>query len=185
MAINYLVGRLVLQGAVFVDIYGDTKDYAKSDRGVLATSKYGWELTKASAASLAIWYPGVIDRGIATGIGWSAIRAGHLTWAATTVVAPITAGYVIGATVGTAVAQEIWGEEGAQTALGFYSGGLLPGTEAPDLTDYQYIFKPTAPGGPVSLYDLGKKAVDNTLMGLGWLIENRPEMYRHPSPYMI
>jgi hypothetical protein len=66
--------------------------------------------------------------------------------------------------VGTAVSASIWGDEGAQTALGFYSGGLLPGTEAPDLTDYQYIFKPTAPGGPVSLYDVAKKGFDNTVL---------------------
>ena len=185
MAVNYLVGRLVLQGAVFVDLYGDTQDYLETDKGVVATSKYSWELMKGGAASLAIWYPGVIDRGIATGIGWAAIRAGHLTWIGTTIVAPITAGYVIGATVGTAIANEIWGEEGAKTALGFYSAGLLPGTETPDLTDFQYIFKPTAPGGPVSLYDVAEQGIENTVLLVRKYLEQRPTMYKHPSPYMI
>lgn len=99
--------------------------------------------------------------------------------------APFAAGYMIGATVGTAISYAIWGEEGAQTALGFYSAGLLPGTDAPDLSDYQYIFKPTAPGGPVSLYDIGKQGIDNSILLIRKYLDNRPRHYTHPNPYMI
>jgi len=69
---------------------------------------------------------------------------------------PFVLGYMIGAYTGTKVAGDIWGEEGERVALGFYSGGMLPGTEKPDLTDFQYIFKPTKPGGPTSLYDIAE-----------------------------
>jgi len=101
-------------------------------------------------------------------VGWAATGAvsatGTAIGGAVTAAAPVAAGAAIGAAVGTGVAYAVWGEEGAQTALGFYSGGLLPGTEAPDLTDYQYIFKPTAPGGPTSLYDIAKTGKDMTIL---------------------
>jgi len=100
-----------------------------------------------------------------------------------TVAAPIAAGTAIGAVAGTAIAGAIWGEEGAQTALGFYSAGTLPGTEAPDLTDYQYIFKPTAPGGPVSLYDVAEAGARGTARGLGWLWSKRPQP--RGNPYLM
>lgn len=34
-------------------------------------------------------------------------------------------GYVVGALVGTAIAQQVWGDEGAEDAIDFYSGGIL------------------------------------------------------------
>lgn len=34
-------------------------------------------------------------------------------------------GYVVGALVGTAIAQQVWGDEGAEDALDFYGGGIL------------------------------------------------------------
>ena len=180
-----LRGRLVLQGYVALELSADLKDYQKSDKGIKDTAVVTWEIGKAAVASAVIWYPAAVAGAKASGIGWVATRAALASGAVATAVAPITTGYVIGATAGTAIAQTVWGDEGAQTALGFYSGGLAPGTEAPDLSDYQYIFKPTAPGGPVSLYDVAKKGVDNTLRALGWYQANRPKMYRHPSPYMI
>jgi len=178
-----LRGRLVLQGYVFVELEGDRREYRESDRGAKARAKIGWELGKAMVASLGIWFPGVVDRGVASGVGWSATRAAALAGRAVTAVAPLTAGYMIGAAAGTAVAGTIWGEEGAQTALGFYSAGTLPGTEAPDLSDYQYIFKPTAPGGPVSLYDVAEAGARGTARGLGWLWSHRPQP--RGNPYLI
>jgi hypothetical protein len=124
-------------------------------------------------ATANLFVPNIQD----SAIGWVATRAASAGWALTTAAAPITAGYMIGATVGTAIANEVWGEEGAQTALGFYSGGLLPGTETPDLTDYQYIFKPTAAGGPVSLYDVGQAGVRGTLREIGRFRKNYPSFY--------
>ena len=101
----------------------------------------GWGATKGSL--------------LAKNLGYRVGAAGARVAArATVVLAPVAAGAAIGATIGTAVSQVIWGDEGAQTALGFYSMGTLPGTEAPDLSNFQYIFKPTAPGGPQSLYDI-------------------------------
>lgn len=38
--------------------------------------------------------------------------------------AAIGAGYVIGATVGVAISQAVWGDEGAQDALDLYSGNV-------------------------------------------------------------
>jgi hypothetical protein len=171
-----LRGRLVLQGYVALELYGDIQDYQKSDKGMKDTAVISWEIGKAGLASAVIWYPAAVAGAKASGVGWVATRAALAMGSAVTIAAPFTAGYVIGATAGTAIANEVWGEEGAQTALGFYSGGLLPGTETPDVTDYQYIFKPTKPGGPVSLYDVAKKGYENTLRGLGWAVDKRPRM---------
>ena len=167
-------GRMALQTAATAKfVYDVQKD---TDDPVSDTIDFIW----FAAESALIWNPLLKPAAIGT-----ALRMTLGSTLVSTVLAPVAAGYVIGATVGTAIAGEVWGEEGAQTALGFYSAGLLPGTEAPDLTDYQYILKPTKPGGPVSLYDVAKKGVDNTLRGAGWLLDKRPRMYRHPSPYMI
>ena len=113
-------------------------------------------------ATANLFVPNIQD----SAIGWLVTRAALAGAALVTAAAPFTAGYVIGATVGTAISKKVWGEEGAKTALGFYSAGYLPGTESPDLTDYKYIFMPTAPGGPVSLYDVGKTGVDLTLRSI-------------------
>ena len=177
-----LRGRLILQGAVFVELEGDRRKFRESDRGVKDRARITWEFGKAALASLGIWYPGVMDRGLAWGAGWSATRLANAAGAGVSAIAPITAGYVIGATVGTVIANEVWGEEGAQTALGFYSYGTLPGTEAPTITDYQYIFKPTKPGGPVSAYDVAKVGVDNTLRAVSFLLRKRPVV---GNPYLI
>jgi len=114
--------------------------------------------------------------------GWLATRVALAGGAIVTAAAPVAAGAAIGAVAGTTIAGSIWGKEGAQTALGFYSGGTLPGTEAPTLTDYQYIFKPTAPGGPVSLYDVAEAGVKGTLRSLDRLWSRRPSL---GNPYLI
>jgi len=130
----------------------------------IGSSLIGWGLTRGAEGG--VWAAGILGRGAAA----VAVEA-----------APVAAGIAIGATVGTGLSYAIWGEEGAETALGFYSGGLLPGTEAPDLTDYQYIFKPTAPGGPVSLYDVGKKGIDLTILTGRRLWRKRPRLaWKHP-----
>ena len=153
-----LRGRLVMQGIItthlIAELSDDEDDYFMD---ALAMGSF-------AIGTFSIWYPVVK----AAAVGWTATVAVEGTAAAAgavvTAAAPFTAGYLIGATAGTMIANEVWGEEGAQTALGFYSGGLLPGTEAPDLTDYQYIFKPTEPGGPESLYDIAEKGIETTVL---------------------
>lgn len=167
-------------------------------QGVLATHLY-MELTDGdddylidalaigtfAIGTFTLWQP-VLKAGI---VGWVATETvaatGSVAASVVTAAAPVAAGAAIGAVVGTGISGAIWGEEGAQTALGFYSGGLLPGTEAPKLSDYQYIFKPTAPGGPVSAYDIGKKGIDLTVLTIRKAWNKRPRLYRHPHPWMI
>jgi len=130
----------------------------------------------------------VVPEAVASMVGWSgtkvwhAIRAGAVWGApyagfAITAVAPFAVGYLFGAVVGTKIAGQIWGKEGEQVALGFYSGGLLPGTEAPSLSNYKYILKPTAPGGPVSLYDVAEAGIKGTLRGVSQWRKNYPSFY--------
>lgn len=171
---NILVGRIALQSAAtarFIwNINQDTND-PFSD-----AVDFIW----FAGESALIWNPILKPAAIGT-----ALRMSAGSTLVSTVLAPVAAGVAIGATAGTAISGAIWGEEGAQTALGFYSAGTLPGTEPPTLTDYQYIFRPTAPGGPVSAYDVAEAGVRGTARGLGWLWGKRPQMYTHPSPYMI
>ena len=179
-------GRIAMWGLASANMYielsdGDD-DYVNDVIAIAA-----W-----AGATGALWIPEIVPwlvgRGVHAGSGaaLSAIRGiAPYAGAAVTAAAPITAGYAIGAVAGTAIANRVWGEEGAQTAMGFYSAGLLPGTEAPDLTDYQYIFKPTAPGGPVSLYDVAEKGIKTTVLVVRKVLSERPKTYRHPSPYMI
>lgn len=180
-------GRYALWGGASVNMYleltDDEGDYLND-----ALAIAGW-----GVATGALFVPegfatlvGIGLTRFAQGAGWAArAAAAPVAAAVSTVIAPVAAGYVIGATVGTVIAEEIWGEEGAQVALGFYSVGLLPGTEAPDLTNYQYILKPTAPGGPVSLYDVGEAGVKGTLRALDWAWKKKPRLFRHRNPWMI
>ncbi len=179
-------GRYILWGMASAHMYheltDDEGDYIKD-----ALAIGGWVVATGTL---------IVPEGFATLVGWGATKAmsaagwtgravaPYVGAAVSTVVAPVAAGAAIGAVAGTAISGAVWGEEGAQTAMGFYSYGLLPGTEEPTLSDYQYIFKPTAPGGPVSLYDIGKKGADTTVITLRkW--SNRLRRYRHPHPWMI
>jgi hypothetical protein len=175
-------GRYILWGAATAHMYHElTDDEGDYINDALAIG--GWVVATGTL---------IVPEGFATLVGWGATNLGRAAgWtgravapyvgaAVSTVVAPVAAGYVIGATAGTVVANEIWGEEGAQVALGFYSAGLLPGTEAPDLTDYQYIFKPTEPGGPVSLYDIAERGVDVTVLTVRKILSKRPKLPFHP-----
>ena len=172
-------GRMILQGVLATHLYleltDDEDDYLMD---ALAIGSF-------AIGTFTLWAP-VLKAGA---VGWTATvaveAATPIAATAVTAAAPIAAGYMIGATAGTVIANEIWGEEGAETALGFYSGGLLPGTEAPDLTNYKYIFMPTEPGGPVSLYDVGKKGVDLTVISIkkGFGIAKRAlekRAWKHP-----
>jgi hypothetical protein len=176
-------GRYILWGAATAHMYHElTDDEGDYINDALAIG--GWVVATGTL---------IVPEGFATLVGWggtNAYRAAGWTGravapyvgaAVSTVVAPVAAGVAIGATVGTVVSNEIWGEEGATTALGFYSGGLLPGTEAPDLTDYQYIFKPTAPGGPSSLYDIAEKGVEVTVLTVRKIFNARPRFLRKPK----
>jgi hypothetical protein len=173
-------GRWALWGIVTVGTYQELTD-GDDDYINDLMAIGGWSL-----ATGALLVPELVPRIVGFGVthAWSGLRwagaaaAPYVGTAVSTVVAPVAAGYVIGATVGTVIANEIWGEEGAQTALGFYSGGLLPGTEAPDLTDYQYIFKPSAPGGPVSLYDVAETAVSTTVVLARKFLSKSPTLGR-------
>ena len=182
-------GRIAMWGLASAHMYQELTD-GEGDylNDIIAIAAWG-------GATGALWIPEVVPYMVGRGLhagsaaAWNAVRAAApYAWVAVTAAAPFTAGYTIGATVGTAIANKIWGEEGAQVALGFYSGGSLPGPDAPNLTDYQYIFKPTAPGGPVSAYDVGKKGVDNTLTGIGWWINRQTQRPGFPgsgNPYAI
>jgi hypothetical protein len=182
-------GRWALWGAV---TYGTYKELTDGEDDYINDLVHigGWAL-----ATGALMVPELVPRMVGFGLthSWSALRwagaavAPYVGAAVSTVVAPVAAGYLIGATVGTAIANEVWGEEGAQVALGFYSVGLLPGTDAPDLTDYQYIFKPTAPGGPTSLYDVAETGLKTVLVLGSKLWKDRPgyDHRRRGSPYLM
>jgi len=173
-------GRWAIWGAVTWQTYReltDGEDDYINDLVAIGT----WGLATGS-----LMIPELLPRMVGFGVtnSWNALKwvgarvAAPVGTAVSTVVAPIAAGYLIGATVGTVIANQVWGEEGAQTALGFYSGGLLPGTEAPNLTDYQYIFKPTAPGGPVSLYDIAEAGLTTTVVTVKKLLSKSPTLGR-------
>jgi len=140
----------------------------------------------------------VIPEGVASLIGWSGTKAWHgvragAVWAAPyagaaiTAVSPFAVGYMIGAIGGTAIAGQIWGKKGEQVALGFYSAGLLPNTDAPTLSNYKYILKPTAPGGPVSLYDIMETGFSTSILLGRKLWNERPgfDHRRRGSPYLM
>ena len=151
---NIFVGRMTMQGIITVPLINELSD-GEGDFINDTVAIAAW-----SISTFAIWYPVVKSAAVGAAVVTTVEATATVVGAAVTTVAPVTVGYAIGAVAGTVIANEIWGEEGAQVAMGFYSGGLLPGTEAPDLSDYQYILKPTAPGGPDSLYDIGKKTFD-------------------------
>ena len=182
-------GRWALWGMVTLGTYQELTD-GEDDYLNDLVAIGGWSL-----ATGALLIPELVPRIVGFGLthSGSALRwagsaaAPYVSAAVSTVVAPVAAGYLIGATVGTMIANQIWGEEGANVALGFYSGGLLPGTDAPTLSDYQYIFKPTAPGGPDSLYDVAETGFKNTVLLASKWWNERPgyDYRRRGSPYMM
>jgi len=170
---NIFVGRLTMQGIITVPLINELSD-GEGDFIDDTVAIASW-----SVATFALWYPVVKSAAVGAAVVSIAETTAVVVGSAVTAVAPVTAGYAIGAVTGTVIANEIWGEEGAQVAMGFYSGGLLPGTEAPDLSDYQYILKPTAPGGPESLYDIGKKTFDGLKStGKALWLKSRPRKRR-------
>lgn len=177
--IEYAVrGRWILWGAASANMYLELTD-GEGDYLTDALAIAGWGMATGAL---------IIPEIGSSIVGWVGTKAAQtaapIIGRVAMFTAPFAAGYMIGATVGTAISYAIWGEEGAQTALGFYSAGLLPGTDAPDLTDYQYIFKPTKPGGPVSLYDVGEAGVKATILTARKLWNKRIR-YSNPNPFMI
>jgi hypothetical protein len=165
---NVWVGRMTMQGIITAPLINELSD-GEGDiiNDVIAISSW-------TVGTAAIWSP-VITMAAKGGVVVATVEAiASGAGAIVTAVAPAAAGAAIGAVAGTVIANEIWGPEGAQVAMGFYSGGLLPGTEAPDLTDFEYIFKPTAPGGPKSLYDIGKTAATGLQNAANVLISKSP-----------
>ena len=148
---NLLLGRIALQTYITYPLVRELTD------------KEGDYLNDAQAigqytvGTILIWTPKWKPIAVGAGVRWSAGVAGT----ALTAAAPIMAGYAIGATVGTAVSSKLFGDEGAQVALGFYSMGLLPGTDAPTLATYGNLLKPseTSTPGPVDLATAGLSAV--------------------------
>ena len=181
-------GRLILQGMILTDYTMDMveefQEYQESDKDpsdaaeLIASS--AWHTGMMGLQTMLVWLP--LAKPYA--VGWTATKLAPTVQVVAAGAAAVTTGYAIGAVTGTVIANEIWGEEGAQVAMGFYSGGLLPGTEAPDLSDYQYILKPTAPGGPDSLYDIGKQTFDGLKStGKALWLKSRPRRRRRFNPF--
>lgn len=169
---NILLGRLTIQAYMTVGLIGQLTDDDEDDflSDAAAISGYGVSTAILWAPTLK---PALVGAGTRAGarIGVAAgARIGAVAARSASLAAPVVLGYAAGALIGTAISKALFGDEGAKTAMGFYSGGTLPGTEAPDLSKFQYIFKPTEPGGPRSLYDV---AVD--------IRESMPKFY-NPTP---
>ena len=187
MISDLYLGRLVLMGFIIDDYYGDIREYQKSDRGTDDKLELAYETGKTAIATVTVlaplWKTTVIGAGVRIGAGWALARAGALVATTATILAPITAGYMLGATVGTAVSQQLFGDEGAETALGFYSLGLLPGTEAPTLATYGNLLRPseTDVKGPVDYIN----DVIRTGKVIGSGIWNRRPTRYYKNPFMI
>lgn len=191
--VSYVLrGRIVAQTVITTNyvyqVGKDVQQYKQSDRDVWDTGTLIGSVALQTAAlgvgTVATWYPAKK----AAAVGWLATKslrgAGALAGRAVMAVAPITAGYMIGATVGTGISYAIFGDDGAQTALGFYSMGILPGTEAPKLSTYSNLLRPseTSTPGPVDLFN---QAWQGTKVLVNKILSDRPDMYTHPNPYMI
>jgi len=130
-------GRLVMQGALTATYVSNFDSQADK---YLASEKDEWDVmvflggvsistTIYGAGTIGIWQPAVkaavvgslattvVNSGLAV-IGSAATAGGAVVTAA----APVAAGYAIGATAGTVIANEVWGEEGAADAIDFYTG---------------------------------------------------------------
>jgi len=179
MISDLMLGRLILMGFIVDEYYGDIREYQSSDKTLDDKIELAYETSKATIATVTVWAPLWKTTLIGTGgrvFGtWALAKAGAIA----TVAAPITAGYMIGAAVGTAISQQLFGDEGAQTALGFYSLGLLPGTEAPTLDTYGNLLRPseTDVPGPV---DLVQDAVETVSVLVNFILKGIPRSPRRP-----
>ena len=123
-------GRMVMQGvltagyATSFNRAGD--EYLSSDKnpydaGRFISHVFGSTLV-FGAGTIGIWAP-TVKAGVVGSIATTVVvRSLAVTGAAVTAVAPLAAGYAIGATAGTVIANEVWGEQGASDALDFYTG---------------------------------------------------------------
>jgi len=152
---NLLLGRIALQTYITYPLVRELTD------------KEGDYLSDAQAigqytiGTILIWTPRWKPIAVGAGVRWAA----GVALSTTTIAAPVLAGYAIGSAIGTAASSKLFGDEGAQTALGFYSLGLLPGTEAPTLETYGNLLRPseTSTPGPIDLISQGVMAVETKL----------------------
>lgn len=101
-------------------------EYLSSDRNPYDSARYISGVFGSTiifgAGTIGIWAP-TIKAGVVGSVATTVVtRSLAVTGAAVTAVAPIAAGYAIGATAGTVIANEVWGEQGASDALDFYTG---------------------------------------------------------------
>lgn len=179
---NLMLGRVVTQIYLTYPLYNELTDKEGdylTDAIAITTYAYVTALNWAPIMKPTLIGAGVKASGrIALSAGASALQ---FTGRAVTVAAPFTAGYVIGATAGTAISGALFGEEGARTALGFYSGGMLPNTEAPTISTYGNLLKPseTSVPGPVELVGGFLQALNATRLKLPKFSNPTPTLTRY------
>jgi len=76
----------------------------------------GWKPTRGATRTAVRWTATSVIRPIAVGVGIATANVLRV------VALPIITGGVIGATVGTVIAGQIWGEQGKRDALELYTG---------------------------------------------------------------
>ena len=152
---NLLLGRLSLQAYI---TYPLVRELTDKEGDYLSDAQ---AIGQYTVGTILIWIPKWKPIAVGAGVRWGA----GVALSATTIAAPFLAGYAIGAAVGTTASSKLFGDEGAQTALGFYSLGLLPGTEAPTLGTYGNLLRPseTSTPGPIDLISQGVMAVKTKL----------------------
>jgi len=193
--VSYVLrGRIAAQTVITTNyiyqVNKDVQDYKASDKSTWDTGTLIGSVALQTAAlgvgTVATWYPAKK----AFAVGWLATKSlsgvGAVAGRAAMVVAPITAGYMIGAVIGTGISYAIFGDDGAQVALGFYSLGMLPGTEAPTLDTYSNLLRPseTSTPGPVDL--VNRVIQGGLIIGRKWWEERPGYDYRtRGSPYLM
>jgi len=76
----------------------------------------GWKPTRAATTTAIRWTTTAVIRPIAVGMFTAAANVARV------VVLPLVTGAVVGAFVGTVIADQVWGESGKRDALELYSG---------------------------------------------------------------
>lgn len=193
--VSYVLrGRIAAQTIITTNyiyqVNKDVQDYKAGDKSTWDTGTLIGSVALQTAAlgvgTVATWYPAKK----AFAVGWLATKSmrGLTLWSfqVARVVTPVTVGYLLGAAIGTGISYAVFGDDGAQTALGFYSGGMLPGTEAPTLETYSNLLRPseTSTPGPVDL--VNQVVQGGLIIGRKWWHERPGYDYRtQGSPYLM
>lgn len=117
-----LRGRLILQGFVLGEFYQDMEKMKKKETNVGKLSIAAWGSLKAGIGTMGIWLPWFKARTIGQAGTWILRTSASIT-------APVALGYALGATAGTIIAEEAFGE--GQMAYDLYTnprfeeGGIL------------------------------------------------------------